>query len=162
MIGQFNNGFILSLYDNQLVLIDQHAASEIANFTNLMKNAKLGCQSVIVPIKLELNIEDEYLLNSNIDRISKTGFKIKNNEILAVPLLEKYVFTKEDLILIIRDEDYFDKKMREVMASKACRMSVMIGERLCKKRMESIVRELYNLETPWWCPHGRPVMKILT
>ena len=37
----------------------------------------------------------------------------------------------------------------------------MVGHVLEMKEMESIVRELANLESPWNCPHGRPTLMEL-
>lgn len=52
-------------------------------------------------------------------------------------------------------------RVRAMLASKACRSSVMIGKALTKKDMRRIVDRLSELESPWNCPHGRPTMRHL-
>lgn len=52
-------------------------------------------------------------------------------------------------------------KVRAMLASRACRSSVMIGDALCKKDMETILQHLSTLNSPWNCPHGRPTMRHL-
>src|SRR5699024_5600582 len=58
VIGQFNNGFILTELDipdgRFLVVIDQHAADEIYNFETLRKTFTLKKQKLLVPVPLNL------------------------------------------------------------------------------------------------------------
>ena len=53
------------------------------------------------------------------------------------------------------------KKVYQMLASRACRSSVMIGEALDNKKMTSLVQNLATLESPWNCPHGRPTLRFL-
>ena len=49
-------------------------------------------------------------------------------------------------------------KTMAMMASRACRSSIMIGRALSVSDMVKIVRRLKELEQPWNCPHGRPII----
>eukprot|EP00922_Rhytidocystis_sp_ex-Travisia-forbesii_P008504 GHVS01012498.1.p1 GENE.GHVS01012498.1~~GHVS01012498.1.p1 ORF type:complete len:892 (+),score=158.17 GHVS01012498.1:332-2677(+) len=49
----------------------------------------------------------------------------------------------------------------EMLASKACRSAVMIGDALSEQKMAAIVWRLSELQQPWNCPHGRPTMRHL-
>jgi DNA mismatch repair protein PMS2 len=53
------------------------------------------------------------------------------------------------------------KKVYQMLASRACRTSVMIGDTLDIKKMSSMVSNLANLESPWNCPHGRPTIRLV-
>lgn len=53
------------------------------------------------------------------------------------------------------------KKVYQMLASRACRSSVMIGDTLDIKKMSSMVSNLANLESPWNCPHGRPTIRLV-
>lgn len=48
-----------------------------------------------------------------------------------------------------QEEHYESSRLRKVFASKACRMSIMIGTDLTKKQMISVVRHLAQLAKPW-------------
>lgn len=48
-----------------------------------------------------------------------------------------------------------------MLASRACRSSIMIGTALDAKQMRRVVDHLADLQSPWQCPHGRPTMKLL-
>ena len=50
-------------------------------------------------------------------------------------------------------------KVRNMLAMRACRSSIMIGTPLTKHRMKKILANLSTLEAPWNCPHGRPTMR---
>ena len=47
------------------------------------------------------------------------------------------------------------------IATKACRMSIMIGTSLTYVQMQSIVHSMGSILSPWNCPHGRPTMRFL-
>ncbi|BFI23248.1 radial spoke head protein 10B [Marchantia polymorpha subsp. ruderalis] len=52
-------------------------------------------------------------------------------------------------------------RVRAMLASRACRSSIMIGDSLSRKEMERILLHLAELDSPWNCPHGRPTMRHL-
>jgi DNA mismatch repair protein PMS2 len=52
-------------------------------------------------------------------------------------------------------------RVRAMLASRACRSSIMIGKPLNRRKMESILEHLSGLQSPWNCPHGRPTMRHL-
>jgi len=53
------------------------------------------------------------------------------------------------------------KKVYSMLASRACRSSIMIGRVLDHKLMKKVVTNLQTLESPWNCPHGRPTLRFL-
>ncbi|OSX76267.1 hypothetical protein BU14_0200s0022 [Porphyra umbilicalis] len=52
-------------------------------------------------------------------------------------------------------------RWRAVLASRACRKSVMIGAALGRAQMTRVLVHLAGLSHPWTCPHGRPTMRHL-
>ncbi|GEQ70700.1 hypothetical protein JCM33374_g4379 [Metschnikowia sp. JCM 33374] len=52
-------------------------------------------------------------------------------------------------------------KVDRMIASRACRSSIMIGSALSKQTMSKVVKNLAGLDRPWNCPHGRPTMRHL-
>ena len=45
-----------------------------------------------------------------------------------------------------------------MVCSRACRMSIMIGDDLNESQMKKVVKNLTGLDQPWNCPHGRPTL----
>ncbi|AFN84096.1 DNA mismatch repair protein MutL [Encephalitozoon romaleae SJ-2008] len=168
VIGQFNNGFIISkLKKNDkiyLVAVDQHAADEIRNFESIKKTFRLKKQSVIVPVKLDLTPIEEVIVNDNLELFERNGFVIKNGMLETIPVYKNQVFgVKEfqELLEDMKNDEYEFKRIRNIIASKACRTSVMIGDALSMADMKKIVKSLSFLDRPWKCPHGRPTFMIL-
>ena len=52
-------------------------------------------------------------------------------------------------------------RVSQVFASRACRKSVMIGDKLSKEKMQQIISHMGTMTNPWSCPHGRPTMRHL-
>ncbi|KAF7458343.1 MutL C terminal dimerization domain protein [Cryptosporidium felis] len=53
------------------------------------------------------------------------------------------------------------RKIWSILASKACRGAVMIGDDLNRHQMKNIIRTMSTLKSPWNCPHGRPSIRHL-
>ncbi len=50
-------------------------------------------------------------------------------------------------------------RVRSMLASRACRYSIMVGRPLSRSEMRAVLRGLAGLRAPWNCPHGRPTMR---
>lgn len=168
IIGQFNQGFILGSLEKNgkkiFLVVDQHAANEIYNFEILQKTFKLKKQQLLQPINLNLSALQQLTVEDNIDAFLQNGFDVRENKLYSIPVYHGKIFTVDDfysLLANVSNEVYISDKFREIMASKACRSSVMIGDSLTFKEMQNILNDLCSLNSPWTCPHGRPTFKIL-
>lgn len=168
VVGQFNSGFILCTLSGEdettLLIIDQHASDEIQNFERLERSVQLKRQLLINNVPLRLSPVDAFLVESNTETFQRNGFLLQGNELAAVPVYGDTIFGVDDFYSLVENikcgKLCFDR-LRDIIASKACRASIMIGEALDHRRMCSVVRNLSTLKSPWCCPHGRPVFKIL-
>ncbi|CAJ1969067.1 unnamed protein product [Sphenostylis stenocarpa] len=52
-------------------------------------------------------------------------------------------------------------RVRAMLASRACRSSIMVGDALGRNEMQKILDHMAELKSPWNCPHGRPTMRHL-
>ncbi|KAK6463534.1 hypothetical protein DFJ63DRAFT_312842 [Scheffersomyces coipomensis] len=179
LIGQFNLGFILvSLNDQKnLFIIDQHASDEKFNFERLQNEIKINYQNLIQSIKLEINIIDELLIIEHQKVFELNGFKFIINEdnkpgfrieLKTLPIFKGILFNLNDFFELLNlinlnpnNKSIKCSKIRNILASKACRSSIMIGQSLHKSRMNQIIKNLNTLDKPWNCPHGRPTMRHL-
>ncbi|CRG93280.1 DNA mismatch repair protein PMS1, putative [Plasmodium gallinaceum] len=53
------------------------------------------------------------------------------------------------------------QKVWRILASKACRNAIMVGNTLNISEMIKIKKKLSVLKNPWNCPHGRPTIKYI-
>ena len=179
IIGQFNLGFIVGKLEDDLFIVDQHAADEKYNFEILQLKHSLQGQKLIHPIPLELTYTNENILKDNIEIFKKNGFDFEILEpsrenvevscirLLAVPSSRNWTFSVDDvheLIFLLSDSPgrmCRPSRVRAMFASRACRMSYMVGTALDKATMKRIISHLGEIDHPWNCPHGRPVMRHL-
>ncbi|XP_050366193.1 DNA mismatch repair protein PMS1 isoform X2 [Argentina anserina] len=189
VIGQFNLGFIIGKLDQDLFIVDQHAADEKYNFERLSQSTILNQQPLLRPLRLELSPEEEVVASMHIDIIRKNGFSLEEDphappghhfKLKAVPFSKNITFGVEDvkdLISTLADghgecsiigsykmdtvDSVCPSRVRAMLASRACRSSVMIGDALGKNEMRKILEHLVGLKSPWNCPHGRPTMRHL-
>lgn len=52
-------------------------------------------------------------------------------------------------------------RVQAMLASRACRKSIMIGTALHRREMKQVLENLSGILHPWTCPHGRPTMRHL-
>ena len=186
VIGQFNKGFIITKLNKSLFIIDQHAADEKVNYESLLNNLTITRQPTICPIKVEMfSIAEKNTIYSQKDLYSQLGFNIHKEQndifITTFPSIYAYKFKYEDFVNIVRklqEKNYkiiegefknndFVKKLflsdsvLKYIATKACRMSIMIGVTLDENRMEQVLSDMSKILSPWNCPHGRPTMRLL-
>lgn len=189
VIGQFNLGFIIGKLDQDLFIVDQHAADEKYNFEHLCQSTILNQQPLLRPLRLELSPEEEVVASMHMDVIRKNGFSLEEDpcappgqhfRLKAVPFSKNITFGVEDvkdLISTLADsqgecsimgsykmdtcDSVCPSRVRAMLASRACRSSVMIGDALGRNEMQKILEHLAELQSPWNCPHGRPTMRHL-
>nr|KYP74209.1 Mismatch repair endonuclease PMS2 [Cajanus cajan] len=191
VIGQFNLGFIIGKLDKDLFIVDQHAADEKYNFERLSQSTILNQQPLLRPIKLELSPEEEIVASMHLDIIRKNGFTLEEDpnappgcrfKLKSVPFSKNIMFGIEDvkeLISTLSDGDghvecslvgsykldtsdsLCPSRVRAMLASRACRSSIMVGDALGRNEMQKILDHMAELKSPWNCPHGRPTMRHL-
>ncbi|KAK2588344.1 hypothetical protein KPH14_004360 [Odynerus spinipes] len=182
IIGQFNLGFIITRLENDLFIIDQHATDEKFRFEKLSNETKLKTQKLIIPKPLNLSTLNETILMEHQEIFNSNGFEFKINsednvgkrvELIGMPVSGGYQFGQQDieeLIFLIKEggtENKIDSKMlrpsrvREMLASRACRSAVMIGTALNNTEMRELIIQMSEMNNPWSCPHGRPTIRHL-
>lgn len=169
IIGQFNHGFILATLVKEnstlLIVIDQHAADEIYRFELLKKTFQVKKQRLIHPIPLKIDQIQNLIIEDNMEIIEKNGFEMSDGKLTAIPMYQNILFDQKDfyaLVEAITDGEIWSRKLINIMASKACRYSIMIGKHLGLKEMKDVLMNLSLLDKPWSCPHGRPTFKVLS
>ncbi len=172
VIGQFNSGFIVTRLGRDLFIIDQHSSNEIFNFEYLQKTTVLRSQRLISPLTLRFAVAEEMDVAANLQVFLRNGFVLEYDEeglpgerikLLARPESKGIVFGEEDvreLADLVRlpgsGATARPSRVRAMFASRACRMSIMIGDPLSDEQMRKVVADLATLDAPWACPHGRP------
>ncbi len=168
--AHFFENFIISQTDNELVIIDQHAAHERILFEKLKnqkENGKIDIQELLMPEILELTqLEAEKIIeNKKVLRtlgIEIEGFGPKSVCIRGIPAILGDVNPKkllEEIFQEIKKYETMDEltdKINDVFSSMACHGSVRSGRILKYEEMNFLLREMEKTPNTGQCNHGRP------
>ena len=167
VIGQVFDTFILVERNGLLEIYDQHIIHERILYEKLKQeyyNHSMTKQSLLVPIRFELDPREKQLALENIEIFSSFGFDIDDfdkNEILlrSIPTMDlrdsyENIF-REILDNISKNKDV---DIREnIIVSMSCKGAIKANHKLTIEEMYSMVAKLHEVGE-YTCPHGRPII----
>jgi DNA mismatch repair protein MutL len=170
-LGQVHKTYLVGEDDENLVLIDQHAAHEKTLYEKLWKeinSAKVKIQNMLIPDTIEVTPAEALIINNNAEVFEKTGFVVelfgeRTYKISAHPVLTKdkppAAFVRE-MIELIKEKGKVNKEelLKELTSRIACRAAVKAGDELKYEEMEALISDYFESDAPYSCPHGRPAM----
>ncbi len=157
--GQVFGLFLLAEYDETLYIIDQHAAHERIIYEKLIHGSK-EVQSLLVPVKVELEEDEEEALLKDLDTYKNLGFSFEREGpglwlLTACPAV--YLDLKEEIVASIKGRKGDTTSLeQELYARISCRAAVMDGEILDDLAGFELARKALALKNAR-CPHGRPI-----
>ena len=172
IIGQVFETYWLVEFQDNLYIIDQHAAHERVLYERTlagMKTRDFTSQMISPPIILNLTMPEAQLLETYMDQFTRIGFQIEEfgQDSYAVRGVPDNLFSiaRKDLLMemidSLSDEIYTglaSDLIDEKIASMSCKAAVKGNMHLSAKEMEALIGELLKLENPYHCPHGRPTI----
>ena len=187
LIGQLFDTYWLVEFNEQLFIIDQHAAHEKVLYEKTIQSLKerdYTSQMINPPIILTLSMNEEILLNRHLDYFTTIGFEIEHfggreYAVRAVPgnlfsiakkelLMEMIDSLSEEGSLHVRSAEDDDSSSHnaniiyEKIASMSCKAAVKGNNRLSVMEANELIDQLLDLENPYACPHGRPTIISMT
>jgi DNA mismatch repair protein MutL len=169
VLGQVQDTFVVSTSEEEVFFLDQHVAHERVLFERLRHELREGtqaAQTLLFPEPLELPPASCALLERWRAPLERLGFAFEglgtsSIVLRAVPALLK---GNEPKRLIEAAVDEFggpgagEPTLDRALAFVACRAAVKANMPLAREEMERLVVELSTTETPYFCPHGRPIV----
>lgn len=170
LVWQLHHRYILTHLKGGLMVIDQHVAHERILFERAMSDFEKRnptSQQLLFPEVIELSPEDHSFFKEISPFLEQIGYVIKEFSgrtitIEAVPAGIKHAGDEKGILAII---DEFKKGKGEtydirenVAKSFACKTAIKAGEKLSTQEMIAIIDQLFETQTPYFCPHGRPVI----
>lgn len=169
IIGQLFATYWLVQMEEQLFIIDQHAAHEKILYEQTMKRIREKqalSQMISPPMVVSLSLREEETLRLHKDVLTNLGFEIesfggKEYCITAVPA-DLCGISDSDLFLQILDGLMEEKVngepelLLEKVASMSCKAAVKGNMRLSTEEAKAMIEQLLSLDNPYHCPHGRP------
>ena len=171
LIGQLFDTYWMVEYNEQLFIIDQHAAHEKVLYENTIKSLKTrqyDMQMVDPPIILTLNMNEELLLEKYMDYFTGIGFEIepfggREYAVRGVPA-NLFSIAKKELLTEMIDGLSEDMSVHnpdiiyEKVASMSCKAAVKGHHTMSFQEANVLIDQLLDLENPYACPHGWPTI----
>jgi DNA mismatch repair protein MutL len=168
VIGGFRDCYLLCAADDELLVIDQHAAHERINYERLREAVDDGSapsKPVDPPATLALSPDAAAAVEAHADELAALGFDAApfgggTVRVRAVPAPLGRVAAPEslrDALAALRtgaDPDGRDA----LLADLACHPSLKAGDDLSESAAGELVARLGACEQPFTCPHGRPTV----
>lgn len=166
-IGAFMHKYLLYEADRNLLVVDQHAAAERITYEKLIRHMDKGdveVQPLLSPVLVSVNAQELVVYEEIQDEFRKVGLEssLFDPQTIAIhtqPLLLRDV---EQTVRYLLAGDKITNRDHDQIARRACRSSIMAGDKLKADQAEFLREELLQCLDPFTCPHGRPTVIELT
>lgn len=174
IVGQVFLTYWIIEFEGKMYIIDQHAAHEKVMYEKLMKDLKdknIVSQMIAPPIIVTLNMKEEEYLKENMEVFNELGFEIesfggRDYSISAMPANLPGNINKDfflDLLDNLMDGSTTKSDiLLEKVASMSCKAAVKGNNKMSFLEVKTLIDELFTLENPFNCPHGRPTTIAIT
>lgn len=168
--GTVFSTYIIIEMNNEMYIIDQHAAHERIMYEKIKKNYYSGeekdSQILLLPDIINLTHKEKAIVKENIEMFTRAGFMIEEFgestiRLIGVPTICMDLDTKE-LFLQILDAvntvaiTAIQEKEDKFIATIACKSAVKANHVLGIEEVKELMDKLLKLPNPFTCPHGRP------
>ncbi len=171
VIGQVFETYWLIEYNDNLYIMDQHAAHEKVKYEELMENLKnkqVFSQQLLPPMVITVTYAERQAILDNFDLFMKIGYDIEEfggNEfkINAIPS-NLFGLHGRDMFLefvgsLIQNSGYMSNDIFvKKLSTMACKAAIKGNMKLSFQEIDALVDKLLSLENPYTCPHGRPTI----
>ena len=167
-IGQFRESYILAADDDDVWLVDQHAAHERILYEELVgRGGGSEQQLLLTPLPLELTPSERVTIEEELDQLLGFGYDIEpfggdSYVVRGVPAslagLDTLRLVRAALGEAERDcrSSSVIQAQSRIAARLACHAAIKVNFPLAMEKMQYLVRELWRAKQPTVCPHGRP------
>ena len=174
MVGVVFNTYIILQNDKQMILIDQHAAHERILYEKLMREIDngAGSQVLLIPQVIRVTPQEAEKLEIYAEEIKSSGFDIEpfgdnSYQLRAVPNVLGVPQSKEAFIELLDRLGELrtlstQQKRREAILQMACKKAIKGGDKLSLEEIKPLLADMFATNAPPTCPHGRPLVVILT
>ena len=169
-VGQVLGTYIICQNEKGMYLIDQHAAKERINYEKMsyiLSHPNDNTISPIVPIVIELPVNEYIVLKENMDILDRlnitieefgtSSFRVISHPTWFISGKEEDIIKQIVELILVKEKDFSLEKFNDNLAKMvSCKMSIKANTYVDKPSMESLINDLRKCKNPYNCPHGRP------
>ena len=174
MLGVAFDTYIILQNDKQMIFIDQHAAHERILYEKLMReiDAGAGSQMLMVAQVVHVTPQDRVKIEMYSDEIRAAGFDIEPfgddayqiravPNVLGIPQSKAAFLEMVDRLGELRVLST-QQKRRDAILQMACKKAIKGGDKLTMDEIRPLLADMLASDAPPTCPHGRPLIVVLT
>ncbi len=168
IIGQLFDTYVILELDNEVLLMDQHAAHErmiYEKLTRMNDEKEMAYQMLLSPVAITLSASEYDAVDGKKEALEKYGFIVEDfgsNTILVrqVPVSLRDDDIKNVILDIINNSstDYMEENIHTI----ACKAAIKANKKLSDKEINELVRLFVAEGGVNTCPHGRPIIVKIT
>jgi len=167
-VGRFRGLYLLCEADDDLLVIDQHAAHERINYERLreaVEDEGVPSASLSPPATRSLSPGEVAAVETHADELARLGFDCEpfgggTVRVRAVPAPLGRVADADALeatLAALRSGRAADRR-DDLLADLACHPSLKAGDDLSDDAAAALIERLGACKQPFACPHGRPTV----
>ncbi|MDA8353588.1 MAG: DNA mismatch repair endonuclease MutL [Firmicutes bacterium] len=170
-LSQIHGTYIIAQSEDGFYIMDQHAAHEriyYETFYRRMKEQDTRQQPLLIPMTVECTPAEAEVIGNWLPRLSQMGMELEpfGGATFLVrshpgwfPAGSEEELIREVLDWIKKGENMDWARFRDDGAKMmACKAAIKANRHLRRDEMESLIRQLKACESPYTCPHGRPIL----
>ena len=170
IIGIVFSTYIIIEMNQEMYIIDQHAAHERVLYEKVKKNyysnSTRDSQMLLLPDIITLTHKEMDIAKENLDMFRKVGFDLEEFgentiKLTGVPTIcvnldnkELFLETLDEINTVARTAK--QEKEEKFIATVACKAAVKANMALTIEEVQSLIDKMLELPNPFSCPHGRP------
>ncbi len=173
VVGEVFKTYIIAQRQNELCLIDKHAAHERLLYEKLAaQRIAPAVQLLLSPIVVALSAAEKNAVLQNEQALCSAGVELEDfggNAVLVRGVPADIEPTDVELLvqevaarLAVNERDTLNQKTEWVLHSIACRAAVKAGDKNTLQELVHLAQDILNGTVPPFCPHGRPVVLRIT
>lgn len=174
VLGEAFRTYIVAECGKDLLLIDKHAAHERLLYEALRREAGQAAdrQLLLSPEAVTLAKEEYAAVLQNLELLCRAGFEAEDfGEGTVLVRACPMALAQEDVAALFQElAGYLLANRRELIPEKldwlyhnvACRAAIKAGDMTSRYELERFVENLLSHDEIRYCPHGRPVMVVMS
>lgn len=174
VLGEAFCTYIVAECGRDLLLIDKHAAHERLLYEALRREAEQAAarQLLLAPVAVTLAREEYAAVLQNLELLCQAGFEAEDfGEGTVLVRACPMTLAQEDVAALFQElAGYLLANRRELIPEKldwlyqnvACRAAIKAGDKTSPYELERFVESLLTHDEIRYCPHGRPVMVVMS
>ncbi len=176
ILGVAFDTYILLQMDDDVYILDQHAAHERVLYEKIKENFYRSggkeVQMLLLPDILEVSKRDMHMIKDHIDLFEQAGFALEEFgentiKINGVPVICYEMDTKALFMDILDGIDITTRTNKQdieekFIATVACKAAVKANMKLDEREIRGLLDQMLLLDNPFTCPHGRPTAIRIT